>query len=77
MELKFKQFLDETVKNWLLGGNEEDESFSLIPPTCKQPDELLYDLIMAEMKQDKKAIQNAKKAIDKNGLKIQISLVPK
>jgi hypothetical protein len=73
MKLKFK----ETVNDWLLGGKEEDKGFSIIPPATRSKDQLLYDLLVAEMKEDKDAIKKAKQAIERKGYKIQINLVPK
>jgi hypothetical protein len=73
MELKFK----ETVSDWLLGGEEGDKKFSMIPPPAKSKDQLLYDLLIAEMKEDMAGVKKAKQAIDRRGYKIQINLVPK
>jgi hypothetical protein len=78
MNLRFRQFVEEDIKNWLLGRPDRNYQ-SLIPPASISPESLLRSLEDAEASGNLLAIKKARDAIEAHGYNIKTlrTLAPK
>ncbi len=77
-KLEFKVFIEEDIKNWLLGRRERDRESYMVPPVSDTPDTLMASLEAAEASGDVSAANKVKAKIAASGyaIKINRTIVP-
>lgn len=71
-EINFRDFMDESLRSWLLGGNEGDKYFPLIPPVSKSPEKLLELYKGAQKAEDKPRLDKIKKDLAEMGYSVKV-----
>lgn len=66
------QYINETLKNWLLGKSEIDQDYFAVPPKQKTPDRLLELYKKAEQDSNKTDLTKINKELEKLGYEVKV-----